>query len=199
MVLGCSACEFDHMRTVTAGRQEGAAWNFRKTGGPIAIHDVYIESSSSVIQLVSQLSAPEHVTISDSVLVQRATDFLIAAYGIIGLKIQRSVLKHAGPPTTLYAVSASGSSPLRTGIRGSITVSDTAVVGSAGGVRVNGAYAGMGVVNVERSSSPAGTAMLLCDDVVSTVTMGGITGPLTFSGNTSKAIGCDRVPRSRSN
>jgi hypothetical protein len=151
------------------------------------------------MQLVFQLNAPNHVTIADSVLVQRATGFLVAAYGIIGLKIQHSILKHAGPPTTHYAVDASGSSPLGTGIRGDLTVSDTAVFGSAGGVRVNGAYAGMGAVHIERSSSSTGTMMLLCDNVAHTATMGGIAGPLTYSGNTSKAKGCDGVPRSRGN
>jgi hypothetical protein len=187
------------MRTVTAGPQDGAAWNFRKTGGPIAIHDVYIESSSSVMQLVFQQNAPNHVTIADSVLVQRATGALIAAYGIIGLKIQHSTLRHAGPPIALYAVDVSGSSPLGAGIRGDITVSDTTILGAAGGVRVNGAYAGMGAVSIERSSSPTGTLMLLCDNVALTATMGGIAGPLTYSGNTSKATGCDSVPRPQTN
>ncbi|MBZ4421110.1 right-handed parallel beta-helix repeat-containing protein [Myxococcus sp. RHSTA-1-4] len=184
----CSACEIDHNLILRrAGTSGMGAVEIQKASSHVNVHHNVIEradsaGTGSVVRAYPHgTGTPDHVTISDNVLIQRATaGSVIETMGVVGLFVERNTVTHAGAADTSYGVLANGSAgtnPIRTD---DLHVNSNTWSGPLKAViAISGSYGGCG--SLSATHNVAAAPGVLCQNAT---TGSMILGPLDVSGNT---------------
>jgi len=197
-LYGCNGCELDHNIITQTVPTPEAVMEVRKTSHLVSIHDeVYTRAASAgagaVVAVLERLgTAPDHVTIRDSALVQHTAGPAMGAAGIIGLTVDR-VTMIGDKPYTL-AIDLQGTKAITTT---DLHITDSTIIGPwTTAVRLTGSYAGgAGTLDMTRVVATGSVRGLMCENVTHSVSasgyvIGGITGPVTYTGNTMPTPSC---------
>jgi hypothetical protein len=188
-LYGCSQCEIDHNVVSLAIPASEPVVNLRKRSSNVVFHDeIYTRAASAgigaVLAITQKISAPDHVTVADSQLIQHSNGVPLIAVGIIGLQVLRDTITYDGAdglPLRIDGIVATGSSG-----DGSLRTTDLHVVDTVinGPIRaamgVSGSYAGTGTVELTRVRASGANQGLRCEGIA---TGAGITGPVTYVDN----------------
>lgn len=188
-LYGCSQCEIDHNVVTLALPASEPVVNLRKLSSNVVFHDeTYTRAASAgagaVLSITQKISAPDHVTVADSQLIEHANGVPMVAVGIIGLQVLRDTITYDGAdglPLRIDGIVVNGSSGDGSIRSTDIHVVDTEIDGPLrAAVGVSGSYSGVGTIEMTRVHASGANQGLRCENVS---TGAGVTGPVTYVDN----------------
>lgn len=192
--------EIDHNEvTLTVPNGGDPMVYFRKAGGFIVHDEMWTRAASAgagpVFTAAQKITGPTNVSLSDVKIWQHTAAGAVVFSGVlIGISMHGVRIVDDGPPTAKPgfrdAVRIEGTPSIMTT---RAVISDNSFSGPGqvrAAISVSGSYKGVGAIEVTNNTSTGAALGLRCENTVATATLGGIAGPIAYSGNTMPAPLC---------
>jgi hypothetical protein len=161
----------------------------RKAGSTWFHNETWARSPSAgtgpVFVAAQKITAPTGVQLEYVHIDQHTSGGSIGASGIVGFGLYHVTVVDDGPPMLRDIVRIEGTNGIRTT---GVSIMDSSFTGPGRRtISVSGSYAGVGSVAIVGNVATGTMTGLVCENTVATAKMGGISGPVVYSGNTMPA------------
>jgi hypothetical protein len=189
--------EVDHNEVTLVIPNGGDPMVYVRKAGSSSFHDeTWTRAATAgpgpVFAAAQKITGPTNVSLTDVAIQQHTAAGPIVVSGVIGVRLRGVRVTDDGPPTAKPgfrdAVRIEGTNGI---VTTGVTISDSSFSGQTrAAISVSGSYKGVGTLEVTNDTSTGATQGLRCENTVASATLGGISGPITYSGNTMPAPLC---------
>jgi hypothetical protein len=201
-LLGCDACDVHDNVITLAVPSTSSVVSLQRAGSGTTFHDeLYTRTAVAgpgyVLGIAQNLTVPDHVRVEDVHLVQGTGATALFASGIVGLSMRHltascdwSPAAGIAPETKMRmdAIAIAGAVGTRTT---EIELSDSDVTGPyRSAIATGGGLGGAGTITISRTRATGMTNGIRCEGVAIGA---GVTGPITYDGDSMPAPACSLV------